>query len=71
MVTAARLLTSAAEEVVQDLNEPYGEYHADLVLAFARTLQILRNEPERAQRREIEVLITRFAAEMNTKVEES
>ena len=72
MVNASRLLTAAAEEVVQDIGEPYEEYHADLVSAFARTLRILQDEPSpRAQSREIRTLVSSFAAEMNAKVNAS
>ncbi|MCY4578429.1 MAG: hypothetical protein OXD31_05215 [Chloroflexi bacterium] len=69
MVSASRLLTAAAEDVVQDIGEPYEEYHADLVMTFAKVLRILQDEHgDRAQRREIRVLIDSLAAEMNSKV---
>lgn len=72
MVNASRLLTAAAEEVVQDIGEPYEEYHADLVSAFARILRILQDEPsDRAQPREIRALVDSFAAEMNSNVNAS
>ena len=70
MVTAARILTQAAREVVQDIDKRYDDYDVELVRAFTRVLQILRDEPsERAQRRAIETLIQGLASEVNSRIE--
>ena len=72
MVNAARILTSAAREVVQDIDEPYDGYDAELVRIFTRVLQILRDEPgERAQRRAIETLLQGLASEVNARSEDA
>ena len=72
MVNAARILIEAARDAVEDISQPYDGYDADLVTTFTSVLQILREEPgDRAQRREIEALLSRFAAQVNTRVEES
>ena len=72
MVTASRLLTAAARDVVQDMDQPYDNYHAELVQTFARVLQILREEAApNAQRRAIETLLTSLASQMGQTAEES
>ena len=72
MVNAARLLTSAAREVVQRISKPYDDYDAELVATFTRVLQIFREEPtESAQRRAIETLLKGLASKMHARTEES
>ena len=72
MADALNLLSTAAGEAVQDISEPYEDYHADLVRVFAQALQILHTEPnERAERRAIENLIIDLASQISTKLEES
>lgn len=72
MVNAARTLTSAARDVVQDIDKRYDDYDAELVRSFTRILQILRDEPSpQAQRRAIETLLNGLASEVNTRLEET
>ena len=72
MVNAARILTTAARDVVQDIDKRYDDYDAELVKTFTRVLQILRDEPsERAQRRAIETLLHGLASEVNARLEEA
>lgn len=60
----ATLLAEAARESVQNIDEKYDGYHSDLILAFSRVIQILREEPSaRAQNRAIEAEIRRFSDE--------
>ena len=71
MVSAARLLTNAARQVVQEIDTLYEGYDAELVTQFTRMLQILRDEPsETAQRRAVENLLRGFASHVNAKLEE-
>ena len=71
MVSAARLLTNAARQVVQEIDTLYEGYDAELVTQFTRMLQILRDEPaETAQRRAVENLLRGFASYVNAKLEE-
>ena len=72
MVNAARILTSAARDVVQNMDRRYEGYDAELVKTFTRVLQILRDEPsERAQRRAIENLLRGLASEVGAKKEDA
>ena len=72
MVNAARILTNAARDVVQDIEKRYEGYDAELVRTFTRVLQILRDEPsERAQRRAIETLLHGLASEVNARSEDT
>ena len=71
MVNAARILTSAARDVVPDIEKRYEGYDAELVSTFTRVLQILRDEPERAQRRAIETLLHGLASEVNARSEDT
>ena len=72
MVNAARILTSAARDVVQDIDNRYEGYDAELVRTFTRVLQILRDEPgERAQRRSIETLLHGLASEVNARTDDT
>ena len=72
MVNAARILTTAARDVVQDMDRPYEGYDAELVRTFTRVLQILRDEPgERAQRRAIETLLHGLASEVSARIEDT
>ena len=72
MVNAARILTDAARNVVQDIDKPYDGYDAQLVRTFTQVLQILRNEPgELAQRRAIETLLHGLASEVNARTEDT
>ena len=58
------LLTEATRDSVENIDERYDGYHSDLILAFSRIIQILREEPSsRAQNRAIEVEIRRFSDE--------
>ena len=67
MVSASRLLTTAAREVVQDIAAPYDDYHAELVRTFGKVLQILQEEPnERSQRRAIETLLTSLSRDIGS-----
>ena len=71
MVSAARLLTSAAQEVVQDISKLYDNYDAELVAAFRRVLQIIREEPTEAnQRRAVATLLRSLASDMEAEVGE-
>ena len=72
MVNAARILTTAARDVVQDMDRRFEGYDAELVKTFTRVLQILRDEPgERAQRRAIENLLRGLASEVGEKKEDA
>ena len=71
MVNAARILTNAARDVVQDIDKRYDGYDAELVKTFTRVLQILRDEPERAQRRAIETLLRGLASEVSARSEDT
>ena len=72
MVNAARILTNAARDAVQDIDMRCDRYDTELVKTFTRILQILRDEPgERAQRRAIETLLNGLASEVNTRLEET
>ena len=72
MVSAARILTTAAQDVVQDISKPYDNYDAELVAAFRRVLQIIREEPtETRQRRAVETLLRGLASNMEAEIEES
>ena len=72
MVSAARLLTTAAQDVVQDISKLHDNYDAELVAAFRRVLQIIREEPnETNRRRAVETLIRSLASNMEAEVEES
>ena len=72
MVNAARILTDAARNVVQDIDKPYDGYDAQLVRTFTQVIQILRNEAgELAQRRPIETLLHGLASEVNARTEET
>ena len=71
MVNAARILTTAARGVVQDIDERYDGYDAELVRTFTRVLQILRDEPgQGAQRRAIETLLHGLASEVSARTED-
>ena len=71
MANTVKLLSEAARETVQDISEPYETYHADLIYAFSKVIQILQTEPSnRAQRRAIEELVKSFAGEINTRLKE-
>ena len=72
MVNAARILTTAARDVVQDMDRRYEGYDAELVSTFTRVLQILRDEPgERTQRRAIETLLHGLASEVSARIEDT
>ena len=72
MVNAARILTSAARDVVPDIEKRYEGYDAELVSTFTRVLQILRDEPvPAAQRRAISTLLHGLAAEVNARSEDT
>ena len=72
MVNAARILTTAAREVVHEVDMRYDGYDAELINAFTRVLQILRDEPgERAQRRSIETLLHGLASEVSARTEDT
>ena len=72
MVNAARILTEAARTVIQEIDRPYDGYDAELVRAFTRVLQLLRDEPnERAQRRDVETLLRGLASEVNARTEDA
>ena len=72
MVNAARILTTAASDVVQGIDKRYDNYDADLVVTFTRVLQVLRDEPgERAQRRAIETLLHGLASKVNARLEDT
>ena len=67
-----RLLITAAQEVVQDISKPYDNYDAELVAAFRRVLQIIREEStETNQRRAAETLIRSLSSNMEAEIEES
>ena len=71
MVSAARLLTNAARQVVQEIDRQYEGYDAELVTQFTRVLQLLRDEPtETTQRRAVENLLRGFASHVNANSEE-
>ena len=71
MANALKLLSVAAREAVEDITEPYVDYHADLVRIFTDVLQIQRTEPnERSARQVIESLITDFANQVSKKQKE-
>ena len=71
MANTIKLLSDAARNSVQDINEPYETYHAELIYTFSRVVQILQSEPSnRAQRRAIEELVKSFAGEINTRLKE-
>ena len=71
MVSAARILTNAARQVVQEIDTLYEGYDAELVTQFTRVLQVLRDEPtEPAQRRAVGNLLRGFASYVNAKLEE-
>ena len=71
MVNAARILTTAARDVVHNIDRRYGGYDAELINTFTRVLQILRDEPgERAQRRSIETLLHGLASEVGARTED-
>ncbi len=71
MANTVRLISDAARDAVQDISEPYDNYHAELVSKFTRVLQILHFAPnDRAQRRAIEELVKGFAGEISIKLEE-
>ena len=62
MVNTVKLLSDAARDSVQDISEPYDNYHAELVYTFTRVIQILQSEPgNRVQRRAIEDVVKGFA----------
>ena len=70
MVNAARILTVAARDVVQDIDKRYDGYDAELVRTFTRVLQILKDEPgQNAQRRAIETLLHGLASEVSARIE--
>ena len=71
MVNAARILINAARDVVPDIEKRYEGYDAELVRTFTRVLQVLRDEPERAQRRAIETLLHGLASEVNARSEDT
>ena len=72
MVNAARILTSAAREAVQDIDKLYDGYDVELVRTFTSVLQILRDEPgPQAQRRGIETLLQGLASEVNARLEDT
>ena len=72
MVNSARILTSAARDVVQDIDKRYEDYDAELVRTFTSILQALRDEPSSSsQRRAIETLLHGLASEVNARLEET
>ena len=72
MVSSARLLTNAARQVVQEIDNLYDEYDADLVSQFTSVLNLLRDEPtETAQRRTVETSLRGFASHVNANLEEA
>lgn len=72
MSDATKLVSGAASEAVQDIAERYDGYHAHLVGRFVEVLRIQRSEPgDRARRRAIRDLVTSFAAEVSTRLEEA
>ena len=71
MVSSVRPILVAAREAVLEIGEPYDGYHAGLIGALTKALQVLDSEPsERAQRRATEDLIRSFAAEVSTRLGE-
>ena len=72
MSNTVKLLTEAAREAMQDLSEPYDDYHADLIYQFIGVIRIIKSVPgETAQRRAIEELVSGFSAEISAKLKES
>ena len=72
MVNAAKILTTAARDVVQEVDRRYEGYDAELVKTFTRVLQILRDEPgTQAQRRAIENLLRGLASEVGARKEDA
>ena len=72
VVSSARMLTNAARQVVQDIDNLYDGYDADLVSQFTSVLQLLRDEPpEAAQRRAVETSLRGFASRVNANLEEA
>ena len=71
VVSSARMLTNAARQVVQDIDNLYDGYDADLVSQFTSVLHSLRDEPtEAAQRRAVATLLRGFASQVNVNLEE-
>ena len=71
MANALKLLSVAAREAVEDITEPYEDYHADLVRTFTDVLQVQQTEPnERSERQAVESLIIDFADQVSKKLKE-
>ena len=71
MVGRPKPVVSAAWEAVQEIDEVYEGYRADLVDRLSRALQFLDSgDNERSQRKATEDLIKRFAAEISAKLGE-
>lgn len=71
MASASKLLSVAAREAVEDITEPYEDYHADLVRTFTDVIQVQQTEPnERSARQAVETLIIDFAGEVSEKLKE-
>lgn len=72
MSNTVKLLTEAARESLQDISEPYDDYHADLTYQFIGAIRIIKSVPgESAKRRAIEELVSGFSAEISAKLKES
>ena len=72
MPDATKLVANAAGEAVQDIAERYDGYHAHLVSRFVEVLRIQHSEPgDRARRRAINELVTSFAGEVSTRLEDA
>lgn len=72
MSNTVKLLTEAARESMQDIGEPFDNYHADLIYQFIGVIRIIKSVPgETAQRRAIEDLVSGFSAEISARLEES
>ena len=72
MVSASRLLTNAARQVVGEIDFPYEGYDTELVSQFIQILQLLREEQiDTAQRRAVENLLRGFASQVNAKLEDA
>ena len=72
MSNTVKLLTEAAREAMQDISEPYDDYHADLIYQFIGVIRVIKSVPgETAQRRAIEELVSGFSSEISAKLKES
>lgn len=70
MADATKLVSTAARETVQNIDERYDGYHAALVTRFTKVIRKLKCEPGPIrQRRKIRKLVRNFAREVAAKSE--